>query len=78
MAIVKSVNLLKPSITCCCSGVHFDVAVDDGEELLLAPGVYTGNPEGLSPPQALNPRRPTATTDTETTERQDFTCAIVP
>jgi hypothetical protein len=54
------------------------MAVGDGEELLLAPGVYNGNPEGLSPPHALNPKRPTATTDTDTTERQEFTCAIVP
>ena len=63
-------------MTCCCSGVHLDAV--DGEELLLTPGVYTGNPEGLSPPHALKPNRPTTTTDMDTTERQDFTCAIVP
>jgi hypothetical protein len=67
IAAINSLNRSYPSITCCCSGFHLDVAVGDGEEPLLAVGVYTGSPEGLSPPQALNPSSATATTNTETT-----------
>jgi len=76
MAVWRSINRSYPSITFCCSGVHLDVLV--GEELPLTPGVYAVNPEGLSPPQPLNPSNPATTTDTDTTERQDFTCASLP
>jgi hypothetical protein len=60
-------------MTCCCSGVHFDA--DVGEVL---PGVKGANPEGLSLPHALNPSTATATTDTDTTHREDITRGILP
>jgi hypothetical protein len=77
-AVTKSLNRSYPAITCCCSAVHLDVLVGDGEELALAFALYVANPEGLSLPQALNPSSATAITDTDITERQGFTCAILP
>jgi hypothetical protein len=60
-------------MTCCCSWVHFDADVGD----VLEFGVKGANPEGLSLPQALNPSSATATTDTDATQRGDFTRAIL-